>query len=58
MEKELIRNEIMRLTVIYKEISKLRIECLKMGYVDTEALEYKMKVLQNEEKGITSSLDM
>ena len=57
MEAGMIKNMLMRLVVIKREVSKLRIECLKKNYENVGELLEHVQVLQNEESMIIDQLD-
>ena len=57
MEAGMIKNMLMRLVVIEREVSKLRIECLKKNYENVGELLEHVQVLQNEESMIIDQLD-
>ena len=58
MKEEIYKNYLIRLSVIQKEISRLRIECLKRNYQNVGNFMMNIIALQDEEEAIINQLDL
>lgn len=55
---ELCKNELTRLAVIYKEISRLEVECLKRNYKNVDTLDEQIKRLNVEKDDIIKGMNL
>ena len=58
MKEENYKNYLIRLAVIQKEVSRLRIECLKRNYQNVDNFMMNIIALQDEEKTIINQFDL
>ena len=58
MKEENYKNYLIRLSVIQKEVSRLRIECLKRNYQNVGNFMMYIIALQDEEETIINQLDL